>query len=77
MSGKLTVLDLLIGAVCQLSSRDGERQNVFAFIHSCYCGRVRDYDLEWAVASLTRLTEEEQHALITWVLLNDKTDQIP
>jgi hypothetical protein len=71
MNAKRSVLDLLIGAVRQLNPRDGERQNVFAFIQSCYCGRVRDYDLDRAVASLSRLTEQEQHALITWMVLQD------
>jgi hypothetical protein len=67
---KSNVLDLLIGAVVKLDAASGERENVLAFIQSCYGGRVRSYDLEAASESLTKLTEEEQHALITWVLLN-------
>ena len=66
-------VDLLIGAAVKLDNRTGERQNVLAFIESCYCGRVRTYDLGYALASLARLTEEEQAALITWVVRSDES----
>jgi hypothetical protein len=67
------VLDLLIGAVIKLEVATGERENVMAFIQSCYGGRVRTYDLDAAMASLAKLTDEEQHALITWTLLEAET----
>jgi hypothetical protein len=67
-----TAVDLLIGAALKLDPRTGERQNVLAFIQSCYCGRVRNYDLGAALASLTHLTDEEQCALITWVVTADE-----
>jgi hypothetical protein len=70
MNRKSTLLDLLIGAMMQLNPRDGERQNVVAFIESCFGGRVRSYDLDAAMAALIRLTDEEQHVLIEWVLHN-------
>jgi hypothetical protein len=69
MKRKLTVLDLLIGAMEKLSWKTGARQNVLAFIQSCYGGRVLCYDLELALDSLAKLTPEEQHCLITWTLL--------
>jgi hypothetical protein len=57
-------LDLVIEAMTKLSCRDGERQNVIAFMQSCYCGRVRDYDLSRVLESLAKLTPEEHRALI-------------
>jgi hypothetical protein len=69
MNRQWTVLDLLIGAMEKLSPKTGERQNVLAFIQSCYGGRVRSYDLDRAVVSLTKLTPEEQNSLITWTLV--------
>lgn len=68
MGARLYALDLVIGAMAQLNPVTGERQNVVAFIESCYGGRVRGYDLGAASASLKRLSEEEQVALIEWVL---------
>jgi len=72
MNRKWTVLDLLIGAMEKLCPKTGERQNVLAFIESCYGGRVRSYDLDLALASLSKLTDEEQHCLITWTLVEKK-----
>jgi hypothetical protein len=72
MKRKSTVLDLLIGAVLKLDPLTGERQNVMAFIQSCYGGLVRSYDLEAALAALNKLTDEEQHALITWAVLESE-----
>jgi len=69
MKRKWTVLDLLIGAMEKLSPKTGERQNVLAFIQSCYGCRVLSYDLELALDSLAKLTAEEEHCLITWTLL--------
>jgi hypothetical protein len=66
-----TTLDLLIGAMLKLSNSHTERQNVLAFIQSCYCGRVRSYDLDAALQALARITEEEQHALIAWMVASD------
>jgi hypothetical protein len=65
MNRKWTVLDLLIGAMEKLSPKTEERQNVLAFIQSCYGGRVRSYDLDQALVSLAKLTPEEQNCLIT------------
>ncbi len=65
---KWAALDLLIGGMEKLDPRSGERQNVLAFIRSCYGGRVLAYDLDAAMLSLGRLTEEEQHEMIAWVL---------
>jgi hypothetical protein len=59
-------LDLVIEAMLKLEHRNGERHNVLAFIQSCYCGRVREYDLAWVGESLAKLTPEEQHALIDY-----------
>jgi hypothetical protein len=73
MNRKWTVLDLLIGAMEKLSPHTGERQNVLAFIQSCYGGLVRSYDLDSALVSLTKLTSEEEHCLITWALLEKKS----
>jgi hypothetical protein len=70
-------LDLLIGAVTKLNAATGERENVVAFIQSCYCGRVRTYDLEAALAALAKLSDEEQCALITWVVRNDEAFRQP
>jgi hypothetical protein len=64
-------LDVLIGGIVKLNHLNGERQNVLAFIQSCYCARVRSYDLEMALVALTKLTPEEEQALITWIVVND------
>jgi hypothetical protein len=72
MNRKWTVLDLLIGAMKKLSPKTGERQNVLAFIQSCYGGRVLSYDLELALDSLAKLTPDEENCLITWSLLENK-----
>jgi hypothetical protein len=72
MSKRLSAsLDLLIGAVLKLDASGGERHNVLAFIQSCYGGHVRTYDLEAALASLAKLSDEEQSALIVWALRSD------
>jgi hypothetical protein len=68
MNRNQTVLDLLIGAMQKLNPKTGERQNLMAFIESCYGGRVRCYDLDRAVVSLNKLNPEEQHCLIGWTL---------
>jgi hypothetical protein len=67
-----TVLDLLKGAMEKLSPQTGERQNVLAFIQSCYGGRVLSFNLERALESLAKLTAEEEHCLITWNLLDSR-----
>jgi hypothetical protein len=72
MNKKAAALDLLIRAVLKLDALNGERQNVLAFIRSCYCGRVGFYDLELAVAALTKLTDEEEHALIAWIIRTEE-----
>lgn len=71
MKFKSSVLDRVIGAMQKVSHTSGERENLFAFVQSCYCGRVRNYDLDAAMQTLTRLSEEEQHALIAWVVATD------
>ena len=73
MNRKWTVLDLLIGAMEKLDPKTGERQNVLAFIQSCYGGQVRYYDLDRAVLSLFKLTAEEQTCFITWTLQEKKS----
>jgi hypothetical protein len=68
MNSRSTTLDLVIRAVLRLDPQNGERQNVTAFIQSCYCGRVRNYDFDAALVSLAKLTPEEQHALIEYAM---------
>ena len=74
MSNKSTILDLLIGGVLKLDPLNGERQNVMAFIQSCYGGLVRSYDLDCAMGALSKLSDEEQHALISWALLQTEAN---
>jgi hypothetical protein len=64
--------DLVIEAGLKLDASTGERQNVWAFIESCYCGRVRCYDLHAAIMALGRLKDEEENALIAWVMRQDE-----
>jgi hypothetical protein len=71
MKRNSTLLDLVIQAALKLDVRTLERQNVLAFIESCYCGLVRNYDLNGALKALRKLTDEEQHGLIEWVVLHD------
>lgn len=72
MGKKNAALDQLIGVILKLGSTHAERENVIAFLQSCYCGRVLNYDLEAACASLARLSEEEQHGLIVWAIMNEE-----
>ena len=72
MKRNTTTLDLVIEAGLKLNAKSGERENVLSFIRSCYCCRVSHYDMEAALKSLARLSEEEQHALIAWVVQQDK-----
>jgi hypothetical protein len=74
MKRKRTVLDLLIGAMEKLSPKRGERQNVLAFIQSCYGDRILSFNLEKALDSLAKLTPEEEHCLITWTLLEKQAE---
>jgi hypothetical protein len=69
MTQNTTTTDLVLQAALKLDAHTPGWQNVLAFIQSCYACRVRDYDLSEAVAALCLLTDEEQHALIAWVLL--------
>jgi hypothetical protein len=64
-----SAMDLVVGAAYKLDAQSREWGNVLAFIQSCYGCRVRDYDLSDAVASLNKLSDAEQHAIIAWVLL--------
>ncbi len=68
MGKRLSSLVLLIRAMLKLNPRTPECRNAFAFIHSCYGGRVVAYDLDAATETLAGLTEDEQHALIVWCL---------
>ncbi len=68
MYSKSGTLDLVIRAMLKLNHGTGERQNVNAFIQSCYGGRVRKYDFDAALNSLKKLSDDEQHALIEYVV---------
>jgi hypothetical protein len=68
MKRRSNTIDLVIHAILKLNANNGERQNVTAFIQSCYCGRVRNYDFDQALASLAKLSDEEQHALIEYAM---------
>jgi hypothetical protein len=63
------ILNLVVQAAMKLDARTPVWRNALAFIQSCYGTRVRDYDFDAALAALARLSEAEQNALITWVLL--------
>jgi hypothetical protein len=62
-------LNLVVQAALKLDARTPAWRNALAFIQSCYGGRVRDYDYDIAMDALAQLSDEEQHALIVWVLL--------
>ncbi len=71
MNGNTNHLNHVIAAMLKLDPRNGERPNVIAFIQSCYSCRVRDFDLDAALDSLDKLSEEEHHALVEYVLQRD------
>jgi hypothetical protein len=73
MAGKAN-LKLVLQAAKKLDAQPKEWANVFAFIQSCYCCVVRNFDLADALYSLGKLTEEEAHALIAWVMLLDEVN---
>jgi hypothetical protein len=64
MKSKSTGSDLVIKAILKLDRHNG----VLLFIQSCYAGLVRTYDFEAALQSLAKLADEEQHALIAYVM---------
>jgi hypothetical protein len=66
---KDTTLNLVLQAAMKLDARTGEWKNAISFIQSCYACRVRDYDLDTALAAMEKLTDEEEHALIAWVIM--------
>jgi hypothetical protein len=68
MTSKVIGLDLVIAALRKLDPATGERQNLLAFLQSCYGGRVRTYDLDRASESLAKLTDEERDAVIDHVI---------
>jgi hypothetical protein len=74
MNGTAT-LRLVVQAAMKLDARTPAWGNALAFIQSCYGCRVREYDLEQAMAALARLSDEEQAALISWVLLVEDSRQ--
>jgi len=75
MGKKSVALDMLIAAMLKLGTSHAERENVIAFIRSCYCGRVLNYDLDAALAALAQLSAEEQHGLIVWAMMNEEASQ--
>ena len=74
MNGSAT-LRLVVQAALKLDARTPAWRNTVAFIQSCYTCRVRDYDFDQAMASLALLSDEEQAALIGWVLLVEEARQ--
>ena len=72
MNGSAT-LRLVVQAALKLDARTPAWRNAVAFIQSCYACRVRDYDFDQAMAALAQLTDEEQAALISWVLLVEES----
>jgi hypothetical protein len=68
MGNKATDTTLLVRALLKLDQESGERRNLILFFQSCYGGRVRSYDFDAALESLGKLTDPEQHALITYVI---------
>jgi hypothetical protein len=72
-----SAMDLVVQASYKLDAQSHQWGNVLAFIQSCYGCRVRDYDLSDAVASLNKLTDAEQHAIIAWVLLLEEVREGP
>jgi hypothetical protein len=72
MNGQAT-LRLVVQAALKLDARTPAWRNAVAFIQSAYACRVRDYDFDEAMAALAKLTDEEQAALISWVLLVEES----
>jgi hypothetical protein len=65
----------VVQAALKLDARTSSWANTLRFIQSCYAGRVRDYDFNEAMSSLARLSDEEQNALIAWVMLIEEKRQ--
>jgi hypothetical protein len=70
MKRKQSVTELVLQAMSKLETANGERNNVQAFVHVCYGGRKLTCDYAKAQISMAKLTDEEQHALINFILLN-------
>jgi hypothetical protein len=68
-------LRLVVQAALKLDARTPAWRNAVAFIQSCYACRVREYDFDQAMAALAQLSDEEQSALINWVLVVEETRQ--
>lgn len=69
---KSKVSTAVIVALLKLDLPSGERQNVTAFIQSCYGGLVKKYDFDAALESLKKLNDAEQHALIEFIAQFDR-----
>lgn len=63
-----TTLGRVLHAAGKLGGDTPAWHNLLAYLQSCYAGHSRPFDFEAACAALARLSEEEQHALIAWVV---------
>jgi hypothetical protein len=75
MKNQSASLDLVVEAALKLGPRTPEWNNAIAFIRSCYACWVLDYDYDRAVTTLNKLNDEEQRALIVWVLTEDDREE--
>jgi len=72
MQGQASTIGLVQRAAMKLHENAERWRNLLAFLRSCYTGRVLNYNFEDALAALRRLTDQEQHALIAWVVFQEE-----
>lgn len=69
MERRPSMLALVTQAAHKLGKNSRQWSNLLAFLQSCYTGRVRSFDFDAAMTALARLSDEEQHAVIAWVMV--------
>lgn len=67
---------LVTQAAHKLGQHSRQWSNLLAFLQSCYAGRVRTYDFDAALAAMARLSDEEQHAVIAWVMVVEERGEV-
>lgn len=63
-----TTVGRVLQAAAKLGGETPAWHNLLAYLQSCYAGHSRPFDFEAACAALARLSDEEQHALVAWVV---------
>jgi len=67
----------VIAAALKIDARTNDWKNAVAFIQSVYGTKVTEYDFDKANNTLAKLSAEEYHALVEWILKIEDTKSKP